>query len=565
MKSPDGQRGNHGWNAHILRLKKMISDVTKKVYIERLKGMKQLSLTEDNINTIVEEIKTFMISKKVAGRDVVKLGLLIEEVLLRFMERFGKEQTVFVDISKFANTKILIKLKGEQYNPFLEDEDDVILGSEFLNNLLNTDGTLTTYQYRNGYNEIIALARKEHKNLKIPGGAVTIAVILAFVAALLTTLLPGETTSFLVNDLAAPLLSRLLDLIVLVMGPLIFISVISGICALDDVVTLSTIGIKAIKRFVVITLLLITASVIVSMLFFPGFSMTSNGRFDLSSMINMLLDLIPKDLVSPFVENKTIQLIIIASLIGVALLILDQKTAKLRSIVSESNQLVFTVMGFVSKVIPLTVFLSIYKTVSINNFSDILNVWKLVASGYVIMVPFTVCMVLYVCLRRKLKIRKFLKDISGPAIVGLTTGSGTLAMTKQFETARNVMKKDEKLVEFWVPLSHAMFSPSVIPPLVAAAFYAGSYYGTPISIMQILILYILVTQLSVASPKVPGGIMATYTILLGQLGMPTDVVGLLMIANVFVVNAETGLAMIIRSTELEEFSHVIKTHSSTQK
>ena len=62
----------------------------------------------------------------------------------------------------------------------------------------------------------------------------------------------------------------------------------------------------------------------------------------------------------------------------------------------------------------------------------------------------------------------------------------------------------------------------------------------------------------VASPKVPGGIMATFTILLGQLGMSTDIVGLLMISNVFVVNAMTGLAMVVRTTELEEFSHVVQ-------
>ena len=76
--------------------------------------------------------------------------------------------------------------------------------------------------------------------------------------------------------------------------------------------------------------------------------------------------------------------------------------------------------------------------------------------------------------------------------------------------------------------------------------------------VQILILYVLVTQLSIASPKVPGGIMATFTILLGQLGMSSDVIGLLMIANVFIVNALTGLAMVIRSAELEEFSHIYR-------
>ena len=53
------------------------------------------------------------------------------------------------------------------------------------------------------------------------------------------------------------------------------------------------------------------------------------------------------------------------------------------------------------------------------------------------------------------------------------------------------------------------------------------------------------------------------TILLPQLWLPADIVGLIMIANVFVVNAETGLAMIIRSAELEEFSHVLEDENLT--
>ena len=170
--------------------------------------MDGLYLTEDKINAIVEQIKTFMSSRKVANRDVMKLGLLIEELLLRFMEKFGREQIIFVDFSKFANTKISISLKGEQYNPILEDEDDIFRGSEFLKNLLNTDSTSVSYRYRNGYNEIVVLAREEHKSLKIPGGALTIAIILAFVAALLTRQSSASsrlsTFSYLLSNTSSP-------------------------------------------------------------------------------------------------------------------------------------------------------------------------------------------------------------------------------------------------------------------------------------------------------------------------------------------------------------------------
>jgi Na+/H+-dicarboxylate symporter len=85
----------------------------------------------------------------------------------------------------------------------------------------------------------------------------------------------------------------------------------------------------------------------------------------------------------------------------------------------------------------------------------------------------------------------------------------------------------------------------------------------PISPFQLLIVYILVVQLSIASPKVPGGIMATFTILLNQLGMPLDAVGMLMVANVFFVNIEAALGMVIRDLDLLDLAY--QTANTTEK
>ena len=116
----------------------------------------------------------------------------------------------------------------------------------------------------------------------------------------------------------------------------------------------------------------------------------------------------------------------------------DEKVPMLRGLITEINQVLFTIMGIVSKVIPLTVFLSIYKAASQNSLSNILNVWKFVAANFVSIIPFTLLMVLYVCFKRKLRFRQFLKDISEPAGIGFTTGSSTLAMPKEFEARSTI-------------------------------------------------------------------------------------------------------------------------------
>lgn len=150
-------------------------------------------------------------------------------------------------------------------------------------------------------------------------------------------------------------------------------------------------------------------------------------------------------------------------------------------------------------------------------------------------------------------------------MIASLTGSSTLAMKKNFEVCKNDFKFDEKLCDFYIPVSHAMFSPSTVFPLVVAAFYSSEFSGTPISPFQLVIVYILVVQLSIASPKVPGGIMATYTILLNQLGMPLDAVGMLMVANVFFVNIEAALGMVIRDLDLLDLAFLERGTGSVER
>ncbi len=264
----------------------------------------EFCLTEEQINSAVEQVKQYLAGRKVAERDVLKLGLLVEEALLLYQDRFGRSQEVSVSFSRFAVTRVSIRAEAEAFNPLEKTKDGGVLTSEFLSNLLEGDGTSAHYRYRNGRNELIVMASRARRIRRIPGGAVALAVLLAVAAAVVTRQLPEHIAAFLVTGLAAPLFSRLMSLITLVAGPLIFISVVSGICALNDVATLNSLGLRAIGRFALITVMMITFSVAVCFLFFPGVSRSGGGAFDLAAIVAMLLELIPTDLFSPFAEKE---------------------------------------------------------------------------------------------------------------------------------------------------------------------------------------------------------------------------------------------------------------------
>ncbi|MBP5743700.1 MAG: hypothetical protein J6W44_02140, partial [Oscillospiraceae bacterium] len=66
----------------------------------------EFCLTEEQINSAVEQVKQYLAGRKVAERDVLKLGLLVEEALLLYQDRFGRSQEVTVSFSRFAVTRV---------------------------------------------------------------------------------------------------------------------------------------------------------------------------------------------------------------------------------------------------------------------------------------------------------------------------------------------------------------------------------------------------------------------------------------------------------------------------
>ena len=513
-------------------------------------------LTNENIQNAVDEIAHFLETEGVSKEDRIRLTFLKEEMLLCFRDRFGEDAEFSLITSRWGMPKVTLRVKGEAYDPMEGQENDELLGgSLLLQNLLDQDSAKTVYHYRRGCNEIVSNVTKEKKRSRIPGGSISVAAILGILLALLSRFfLPEDVLATLISAFVGPLLGRLMDVILLITGPLIFISVISGVCALEDIASLSNLGLRVINRFVVITFLLFLITVGACLVFFPGLGISGESAFSGTDFIALLVDIFPQDLVSPFTEGKTIQIVFLAFVVGVSALILEDRVPGIVSLISEANLLIFEIMRIVSKVIPVAVFLSIFKAIASNTFSSIIGVWKIVAANYLAFIPFCFFMLVYLKLKRNVNIKAFLSKISPVLMVAFSTASSSLSMTENFTVCREKLKADDKLCSFWIPLSHAMFSPSVVVPLVTAAFYGASFGGIKLSLSQLVIVALLVTQLSISSPKFPGGIMATFAILLSQLGLSSDAIGLLVVSNVFVVNANTALGMLVRDAEFVDFS-----------
>ena len=212
--------------------------------------VKILKLTNENIANAVHEIEKFFEKLEVSKQDKVKICFLIEESLLRYQEKFGENYNFKLVARKwFGTPKILIKIKGEPYNPVADNDEKNIFSDVVMQNFTNYESAGIVYRYERGFNEISCFSTKKSDKVKIPGGSITVAIFLAIISALILQNFSEPTQNFIAESLVSPILDKLFGVLIAINIPLIFISIVASICAMENVSALNNLSVKIFKRF----------------------------------------------------------------------------------------------------------------------------------------------------------------------------------------------------------------------------------------------------------------------------------------------------------------------------
>ena len=237
-----------------------------------------MKLTNQNIGATVEDIQHFFEEAQISKKDILKLCLILEDSLIQYQENFSEDKEFTIKFKKwFSTPKVIIRLKGAPFNPLQNEDENSIFSKSVMQNLLNYETAGTVYKYEDGYNEISSFSTKERKPLKIPGGIMTTTILAAIVCAFLVQLLPTTLQNLIINSVMPLLMNMVTNAIVAVTGPFVFISIVSGILAIDSVDTLSNIGIKVIRRFFRISLITSIIAAAISQIFYTV--VTTGGGF----------------------------------------------------------------------------------------------------------------------------------------------------------------------------------------------------------------------------------------------------------------------------------------------
>ena len=167
--------------------------------------------------------------------------------MLTWQEHLGKEKVYRLTVTqRFRTVQIYLEVAGERFDP--TDNENL---SEYSHTILSRLGLSPAFSYRKGYNTLCYCWKLGESNPLVPiAAAKALAVILGFLGSYLAP----QTREFISVQILQRLQDTFFGVLSMVAMPLIFCSLITGICGIGDTATFSGTGMRLIVRYYIASL-----------------------------------------------------------------------------------------------------------------------------------------------------------------------------------------------------------------------------------------------------------------------------------------------------------------------
>lgn len=320
-------------------------------------------------------------------------------------------------------------------------------------------------------------------------------------------------------------------LLMMLIVPLTFLTLISGITKLDDVKSLRSLGGLTIFYYALSSLVAGTVGMSIALLLQPGkgveidLSKTPEMKFEEFSFIDNLVRWIPKNPIEALATANMLQIIAFAIIVGIALLAMGKKGERLVVLASDGAALMIRITEFVMKVAPYGILALVANMVASMGFDMLREVGRFILSQYLALFLFLVF--LYPILIRylgKLNPLRFYRNIAPAMLVAASTTSSGATLPVSMGVAEENLGAPEKVWGFTLPLGATVNMDGMAACIGCIAVFSCNLYHVPITAGRMFQFMFVGLALSIGTAGVKGAGIVMSTILLQTIGLPTVII-----------------------------------------
>ncbi len=315
--------------------------------------------------------------------------------------------------------------------------------------------------------------------------------------------------------------------------PLVFVSLVCGTAAMDDVRKLGTVGLKTLGLYLGTTAIAITLAIVAALAIRPGIGVgTVDAReyipAETKSLLQVFIDIFPDNLASAFVGGHMLQIIAAALAFGVALVVSGEHGKRVLNVFKDLNEVIMKLVILVMLMAPFGVFAKIAQVFAKEGFDTIFALAKYFILVIAVLIVHAV--VVYPTLLKLftgLNPRVFFRKIRNAQLFAFSTASSNATIPVTLRAAEDRLGASNKVASFTVPLGATINMDGTAIMQGVATVFIAQLSGIDLSVTQYLTVILAATMASVGTAGVPSAGLVMLTMVLGLVGLPPDKIGLI--------------------------------------
>ena len=323
-----------------------------------------------------------------------------------------------------------------------------------------------------------------------------------------------------------------MNLIKMLIVPVIFFSLTSGIAAIGDVQKLKRIGSKVVVIYVFMTIVACVIGIGVVNIFHPGanFDTSNMQAYDPKnlkaiSFSAFLFNMVPTNIINAMAKQDILQMIFFTVMFAVAIVYVGDKAKKVVEVCEQCAQIIYKMLDIVMLYSPIGVFALMANTTAVYGPQLFGALAKFVVTDYVGCLLIWAFLSGITYLYTKVDYLKMCKSMVPIWINTIATNSsaGTIPIT--LDCVTNKLHVPMSIASFSVPLGATINLTGAALYKTILAFFVAEIYGLDMTWTQTLMIITISTIMSIAAPGIPGGGIVTGAIFLNLMGLPMDMMG----------------------------------------
>ena len=342
-----------------------------------------------------------------------------------------------------------------------------------------------------------------------------------------------------------PLGKAFIALVKMVIGPVIFLTVVVGIAHMGDLRKVGRIGLKALIYFEVLTTVALAIGLLVANLLKPGAGMGidpatldagavaeyQHKAESAGGVVAFLQDIIPKTFVSAFTDGNLLQVLLVALLFGIALSRGGDVGRRVLHGLDEVGKVFFGVVHLIMRFAPIGAFGAMAFTVGKYGIGTLASLGWLLAGVYITCLLFVLLVLGAVARFSGFSLWKFLRYIRAELLLVLGTSSSESALPRLIERLEE-LGCERSVVGLVVPTGYSFNLDGTCIYLTMSAVFIAQALSIDLSIADQLLLLAVLLLTSKGAAGVTGSGFITLAATLGALHGKVPVEGVALILGV---------------------------------